>query len=133
MSSDRREQPGSTERLDQQRQLEQQQPVAAKSGEFGEFSLPLGSDSGASGKGMLAANKSTPMEMLAIRRKWNIRPSVFETLADRMEQIANSESRQAVAAAKVLLDMHQQNSVDETVGSGGGDVVIFLPDNGRGQ
>lgn len=133
MSSDRQERPESTERLSQQRQLEQQQPVAAKSDEFGEFSLPLVSGSGTRDSGGLTESEGTLIDAVAVRRRWAIPDSVFQRLPTKMEEIAMQGGRNSTNAAKLLLDMHQQNSVDETVGSGGGDVVIFLPDNGRGQ
>ena len=70
---------------------------------------------------------------MAARRRWDLSDDLFQRLPGRMEQIANSDSRQAVAAAKVLLDMHAQNNSDGVAGGSGGEVHIYLPDNGRGQ
>lgn len=109
------------------------QQVAAVTEEFGVFSLPSESGSQAFGPGGLTPRGEDKLTVTAARRKWNIPDGVFERLPSRMEQLANSESRQAVAAAKVLLDMNEQNDKDGSSESTGGNVVIFLPDNGRGQ
>lgn len=99
---------------------------------FGGFSLPLGGSGSPRGSGGLTATEETLAEIVAVRRKWAIPDSVFEHLPSRMEELAHSDSRQAVAAAKVLLDMNTQNEQHQAGGSSHSDVVIFLPDNGRG-
>lgn len=111
----------------------EEQEVAAMSKEFGAFSLPLGSDPVAKGSEGLVSRADDQLAVIAAKRKWLISDDAFATLPRRMQELANSESRQAVAAAKVLLDMNAQNESSESGESATGNVVIFLPDNGRGQ
>lgn len=110
--------------------------VAAVTEEFGAFEAMSPAREPvhpASGTGGLVKRGDANLEMVAARKKWAIPDSVFDRLPSRMEEIANSESRQAVAAAKVLLDMNEQNDSSGSGQSSGGDVVIYIPDNGRGQ
>ncbi len=67
-----------------------------------------------------------------VRGAWIIPPDVFKELPAKLFEIAMSGTRTAVKAAKVLLDMHQQNSAGETNIDQRGEVVIFIHDNGRG-
>lgn len=107
--------------------------VHVKSKEFGAFSLPVEAGSGARGSGGLTASEEVRATMTATRRKWNIPDTVFESLPSCMEELATGGSRQATAAAKILLDMNQQNAADESTDSPAASVVIYIPDNGRGQ
>ena len=66
-----------------------------------------------------------------VRGAWIIPPDVFKELPKKLFEIAMSGTRTAVKAAKVLLDMHAQNGAGEINIDHRGDVVIYIPHNGR--
>lgn len=109
------------------------QQVAAVTEEFGVFSLPVEAGSGVRDSGGLTDAEQVLAESVAVRRRWAIPDSVFERLPAKMEEIAMQGGRLSTNAAKLLLDMNEQNDKDGSSDSATGNVVIFLPDNGRGQ
>ena len=69
----------------------------------------------------------------AIRHRWPIPLTTIENLPERMEALTLSKDpRVATRAADILLKMNLQNGVGETTDDPRGEVVIYIPDNGRG-
>lgn len=112
---------------------EQQQPIAARSEEFGEFSLPLATEVVVPGSVGLSGAVRTADAIRAVRGRWDIPDEVREQLPESLFRTAVSGGRNSVGAAMALIEIvRQQDEAESAVVSGGGDVVIFLPDNGRG-
>ncbi len=94
--------------------------------EFGEF-VPEPSSTLA-----ITDREAVSMAEQVVAGLWEIPPDVFKELPEKLYEIAMSGTRLSVKAAGVLLDMNQQNDSQRAVESVGGDVVIYIPDNGRG-
>lgn len=93
---------------------------------FGEFVPP---DSALE----VSPSKFVAMAGEAVRGDWIIPPEVFTELPQRLSEIAmGKDLRSATKAAKLLLEMNNQNCPAEQVGTCGG-VTILLPHNYRDQ
>lgn len=111
------------------------QESVIRSKEFGTFdgSLSPSTSQENPGTGVMSPRAEMATEVSAARRKWNIPSTVFERLAGKMEEIAMQGGRNSTNAAKLLLEMNDQNGADQATADVSGNVVIFLPDNGRGK
>lgn len=75
----------------------------------------------------------------AVTKRWPVDDKTRAVLVDRLKRIAlfDANSRRATRAAEVLVRMEGQNQSDEHAtaapGNASPNVVIFLPDNGRGD
>ena len=66
----------------------------------------------------------------AVRGAWIIPHEVFRELPEKLFRIAMGNTRSAVKAAKLLVEMNSANGPAEQ-NDQRGEVVIFLPHNGR--
>ncbi len=68
-----------------------------------------------------------------VRGQWEIPPEVFRELPAKLVEIAmGKNTRTAIKAAKLLVEMHAANGAGEINIDQRGGVVIYIPDNGRG-
>ncbi len=107
-------------------QTEDAIPETIQSTSFGEFtppaSLPL----------VTSDREFVAMASGVVRGQWEIPPEVFRELPAKLFKIAMGKTRTAVKAARLLIEMHAENGAGETHIDQRGEVVIFIPDNGRG-
>ena len=108
-------------------QIEGTTPETITSTSFGEFappaSLPL----------VTSDREFVALATGVVRGQWEIPPEVFRELPAKLVEIAmGKNTRAAIKAAKLLVEMHAANGAGETNIDHRGDVVIFIPDNGRG-
>jgi hypothetical protein len=107
-------------------QIEDATPETIASTSFGEFappaSLPL----------VTSDREFVAMATGVVRGQWEIPPEVFAELPAKLFEIAMGGTRTGIKAAKILLDMNQQNEAGEINIDTNGNVVVYIPDNGRG-
>lgn len=108
-------------------QTEDAIPETIQSTSFGEFTPPASLPLVTSDREFLA------MASGVVRGLWEIPPEVFRELPAKLVEIAmGKNTRSAIKAAKLLVEMNLQNGVGETTDDPLGIVTIFIPDNGRG-
>ena len=107
-------------------QTEATTPETITSTSFGEFippaSLPL----------VTSDREFVAMASGVVRGAWEIPPEVFRELPAKLVEIAlGKNSRTAIKAAKLLVEMHAANGAGETHIDQRDHVTIFIPHNGR--
>ena len=112
---------------------EDEPEVHVNSKEFGGFSLPLSPvPEGTRSGGLTVAGEREVIDR-AVRNKWAIPVESYERLPTALHEMAMEGGRDAVKAAAVLVRMSELNQVGESTESSVANVVIFIPDNGRGE
>lgn len=108
-------------------QTEAATPETIPSTTFGAFTPP------ASLPVVTTDRETVAMARGVVREGWEIPPHVFRELPAKLTEIAlGDNTRMAIKAAKLLVEMHAANGAGEISIDTGGEVVIYIPDNGRG-
>jgi hypothetical protein len=101
-------------------------PETIRSTSFGAFAPP------ASMPLVTTDREFVAMATGVVRGQWEVPPEAFTELPAKLFEIAMGGTRTAIKAARLLVEMHAANGAGEINIDHRGDVVVYIPDNGRG-